>query len=228
MIEQWQEEDAKASYAEAIAEIGRRVKAGEEPMPTTGYFESMTHDPGGKVRLPLQSGVRGAAEFSPCGRYRYWLSRWWEPTGRAALWIGMNPSTAEADVDDPTIRKEMHFTRALGLAGYIKCNVMDYRATKPKDLLTLEGVNAASPQNLQTIISQARHASMVFAAWGALLRPLRRYADEVAFELRPIVGDLWCMGVTADGSPRHPLYLRNDAQPMPWISARRWPSVGPL
>lgn len=179
------------------------------------------HDPGGKVRLPLQPGVRGAAEFSECGRYRYWLSRWWNwpPTAvtQYALWIGMNPSTAEAGVDDPTIRKEMHFTRVMGLSGYLKCNVMDYRATNPKALLS-SVVAPCSLENIGHIIRLARNASVIVAAWGALPKPLRRYATVVAAAIDFDGRTLMCMGVTKDGSPRHPLYLRNDAQPQVWRS----------
>ena len=71
------------------------------------------HDPGGSRRFAMLPGVDGKAEFSPCGQYRYWLSRDWGfrrfSGGREpfVLWIGMNPSTAEAEVDDPTIRREI-------------------------------------------------------------------------------------------------------------------------
>ncbi|HEX3862743.1 MAG TPA: DUF1643 domain-containing protein [Stellaceae bacterium] len=99
--------------------------------------QTTAHDPGGKTKLAMIAGVDGKAEFSPCGRYRYWLSRDWSmrrfSDGRApyALWIGMNPSVAAADVDDPTIRREMAFTKVMGIDVYVKCNIMDYRATDP-------------------------------------------------------------------------------------------------
>jgi hypothetical protein len=178
------------------------------------------HDPGGKVRLRLQEGVTGNAEFSECGRYRHWLSRNWDirrfSDGRCGpwlLWIGMNPSTAEGDVDDPTIRREMAFTRALGSKIYVKVNVMDYRSTDPKKLLS---VVPRSPKNLETISSLAaeRDCARVIAAWGALPKPLRQYADDV---VKALFGrQLFCMGKTLSGAPRHPLYLRNDAQLREW------------
>lgn len=169
-------------------------------------------DPGGKVRLPLQPGVRGNAEFSPCGRYRYWLSREWggiiDPY---ALFIGMNPSTAAADVDDPTIRREINFTRAMGLCRYVKCNVMDFRATNPSDL---RNVAPCSDHNLFCISEHAKFASRIICAWGALPKWLRQYADDVVNALR--WHQLWCMGKTKDGSPRHSLYLPNNAECVPW------------
>lgn len=175
------------------------------------------HDPGGKTRLPMIPGVDGKAEFSECGRYRYWLSRNWcmrrFSDGRSpyALWIGMNPSTAEANVDDPTIRREMAFTKAMFIDVYVKCNVMDYRATLPKTLLS---VAPRSDKNIECIVGMAKDARIVIAAWGALPRSLRRYADDVVSALRGT--PLYCMGKTANGSPRHPLYLPGNAQCVPW------------
>jgi hypothetical protein len=194
--------------------------------------DAVTHDPGGKVRLKLQPGVRGMAGLSPCGHYRYWLSRFWDDDTLPieglrlvvdnsaksgiqpyALWIGMNPSTAEADIDDPTIRKEMHFTRAMGLSGYIKCNVMDYRATYPMELQAL-GVKPCSDENHTTIAKMARHAEVIIAAWGALNRPVKNFATSVALMLSGY--ELLCMGTNKDGSPKHPLYLANTTEPQIW------------
>jgi hypothetical protein len=182
------------------------------------------HDPGGKTRLPLLPGVDGRAEFSPCGRYRYWLARDWGfrryTDGREpyALWIGMNPSTAEADVDDPTIRREMAFTKAMGLDFYLKVNVMDYRATDPKALLA-PGIVPCSDENLNCITGVAPGAARIVLAWGALPKRLQCYADRVLVALRD--KPLFCMGKTASGNPRHPLYLRGDTAPMPFLLAEQ-------
>lgn len=187
----------------------------------------MSHDSGGKIRLKLQPGVRGDALFSTCGRYRHWLSRFWNDDDHQsrwsecfepyALWIGINPSTAEADVDDPTIRKEMHFTRAMGLSGYVKCNVMDYRTTYPVELLR-PGVQPCSNENHHTIKRLADNAAVIVAAWGVLDKPLRHLATSVTLMLSD--KRLMCMGLTKDGSPRHPLYLRNDSVPIGYREAK--------
>jgi hypothetical protein len=170
------------------------------------------HDPGGKVRLKLQDGVRGSAMFSDCGRYRYCLRRDWGEVGAPfVLWVAMNPSTAEADVDDPTIRKEMHYTRQMGLTSFVKVNVMDLRATDPRRLLTM---NPRSDLNVPFIAEMAGKADRIICAWGALKPPLRRYADDVVMALRG--HQLWCMGKTASGAPRHPLYLPNSAECVRW------------
>lgn len=170
------------------------------------------HDPGGKVRLPLQPGVRGSALFSDCGRYRYCLRRDWGETGAPfALFCMTNPSTAEHDIDDPTIRKDIHFTRMMGFTSCVMVNVCDYRATDPKVLLT---VSPRSDMNLPFIVEMAGKAERVICAWGALPPKLRRYADDVVTALRG--RRLYCMGKTRDNSPRHPLYLPNSAECVPW------------
>lgn len=161
------------------------------------------------------AGVDGDAGFSECGRYRHWLSRDWGfrrfSDGREpyALWIGMNPSTAEAAVDDPTIRKEMVFTRRLGLDRYLKFNVMDYRATDPSRLRD-PGVAPCSDQNRANIKEAAERAATIIICWGKLHKSLRRYADHVLIDLGG--KKLWCLGKNGDGSPKHPLYLAHETK----------------
>jgi hypothetical protein len=170
-----------------------------------------SHDPGGKIRLRLQDGVAGNASFSKCGRYRYWLSRDWGQHfgGPFALWIGMNPSTAAADVDDPTIRREIEFTKRLGLGCYVKMNVMDYRATNQKDLRGA-GVEPCSFANEATIYEFARRAKLVIAAWGKLPISLIGFADAARRAVEVAEKELLCLGFNKDGSPKHPLYVKGD------------------
>ncbi len=164
------------------------------------------------MRLPLQPGVRGSALFSECGRYRHVLRRDWGDTGAPFVMFCMtNPSTAEHDVDDPTIRKDIHFTVMMGLASCVMVNVCDYRATDPKVLAT---VNPRSDLNVKFIVEMAGKADRIIVAWGSLPKSLRRYADDVKSALRG--HQLYCMGKTKDGSPRHPLYLPKDLKPIPY------------
>lgn len=178
---------------------------------------SVRHDPGGKVRLRLKDGVGGTAAFSPCGRYRTLLTRSWEGASLDGhvLWIGMNPSTAAADVDDPTVFKETKYTRRWGYGSYVKCNVMDYRATQPRDLLA-EGVEPRSADNLPTILEAARGAALVILAYGALHPRLARYGNETALALATAGHRLHCLALTKAGHPGHPLYLKDSCDPMPY------------
>ncbi|WP_308102509.1 DUF1643 domain-containing protein [Paraburkholderia madseniana] len=175
-----------------------------------------SHDPGGRVRIKLPAGVAGEASFSPCGRYRPLLTRRWAEGDSFALWIGMNPSTATGEVDDPTVRREWNYTRVrLGVSAYVKANVMDYRATDPKALLE-PGIEPQSESNQNTILEQARNARYVVLAFGTLTKAQRRYASELVTALEAEGIPLFCLGFTADGSPRHPLYVKQDSPLVPF------------
>lgn len=165
------------------------------------------HDPGGKVRIPSAADVRGQAWFTPCGRHRIALARVWvaRPV-RWMLWIGMNPSVADAAVDDPTVQREVKRTRALGYDGYLKGNVMDYRATDPRDLRRPD-VMPNSPENHPTLIALARMSEAVVMAHGTLPPKLRPHAEALTRALLDEGHRLLCLGQNADGSPKHPLYI---------------------
>ncbi len=173
------------------------------------------HDPGGKVRIRVAEDVAGDASFSECGRYRQLLTRTYPEGEGTVLWIGMNPSTAAAEVDDPTVRRESDFSRAWGFRRFVKANVMDFRATKPKDLLD-PAVEPCSPANLPAIRAAAAEADLVMLAYGALHKKLRRYGEETVAALRADGRKLFCLALTKDGAPRHPLYLRKDLKPIPF------------
>jgi hypothetical protein len=169
------------------------------------------HDPGGKVRLALGPGVHGDALMSPDGRYRQLMRRWLGDTfpERYIMFIGMNPSTADASVDDPTCAREWSFARREGFTGMIKANVGDYRATDPKALLR-DGIVAVSPANLPAIRAAAVKAEIVVLCHGKLNRALAPAGAEIVAALRKDRVRLMCFGTNADGSAKHPLYLRAD------------------
>lgn len=188
-------------------------------------LDAAPHDPGGKVRLRLPAGMRGEAVFCDeegClgDTHRPFLTRSWGLEGAPfALFVGMNPSTAAAEVNDPTVAREVGFAQRWGLTSYAKANVMDLRATNPRRLLAA-GAVPRSEANLRTIRLAAREAERVVLAFGTLPRQLRPYAEETVAELRKIGVALLCLGITADGSPRHPLYLRSDSPLIPWEGFR--------
>ncbi|MFG1187848.1 DUF1643 domain-containing protein [Xanthobacter aminoxidans] len=180
------------------------------------------HDAGSTVAFPLDAGVRGDALFTgPNSEYRLWLSRVWRLDAAGAfdvpfaLWIGMNPSTAGPRVDDRTVRREIEFTRKMGLESYVKVNVCDYRATQPKRLLASD-VLPRSPDNLSTIISLAERAARVVLAFGLLPKQLRFMADETVLALSSRGIELSCVGFTKDGLPRHPLYVPGSSEIVPF------------
>lgn len=170
------------------------------------------HDPGGKVRLRLPDGVIGGATFSQCGHYRQALTRDWTPDGstpRAVLFVGMNPSVADASASDPTCHRELMFARDWGFTRYLKGNVLDWRATSPKDI-PHEPERAASAANLPALLDMAMESEIVVMAYGKLHH---RYASIVQTAIGSLVSTgrpLKCLGLNKDGSAKHPLYLRKD------------------
>lgn len=176
------------------------------------------HDPGGKVRTALPEGVRGTDRLSSCGKFRQMLSRDWTPEGqapRSILWLGMNPSTALATVSDSTITREFLYSRDWGYTRYLKGNVLDYRATKPKDI-PKDLKEARSEENLALILEMAAEAEMVLMGYGKLHKRYAGIVDETVAALRETGLPIMCLARNLDGSAKHPLYLRKDLKPIPF------------
>ena len=170
------------------------------------------HDPGGKVRLKLPDGVIGGATFSRCGRYRQALTREWTPDGaapRAILFIGMNPSVAAADISDPTCHRELMFARDWGYTRYFKGNMLDWRATSPKDI-PVDPKVACSAENIPALVAMAREAETLVLAYGKLHKRFDGIVAEVLNAMQATEKPLMCLGLNQDGSAKHPLYLRKD------------------
>lgn len=163
-----------------------------------------------------------SAEISECGRYRYSLiRRWGEADGPHALFIMLNPSTADAEQDDPTIRRCIGFAKAWGMHGLCVVNLFAHRATNPKDLEASTG-DVVGPGNDRWIVASAQAATFsggpVVVAWGASLpgdlgRPV---AFGVVRMLRHHGIEMQCLGRTKLGYPRHPLYVKGDTELEPF------------
>lgn len=160
---------------------------------------------------------KSSAALSPDGIYRYSLLRTWRGDGPLDMWIMLNPSTADATKDDPTIRRCIGFSKSWGSAGLVVVNLYAYRATKPFDLWAAQsrGVDIIGPDTDSWITAHAQTAmGRVICAWGAHGEP-RRIAQVVAL-LRGEGRRPLALGVTQGGQPRHPLYLRGDVEPQSW------------
>lgn len=150
------------------------------------------------------------ALISECGQYRYWLARTWDAGTRALPIIMLNPSTADAAIDDPTIRRCVAFAKREGFGGIRVMNLFAFRATSPKDMLAAG--NPYGPDNedhLLQLIVDARNANTpILCAWGAhgihgMAKRLQAYAQVNRARLV-------CLGKTNGGHPRHPLYVKGD------------------
>lgn len=170
--------------------------------------------------MPDTTEIVKAAKLSDCQRYRYMLQRVWdEACDRDCTWIMLNPSTADAANDDPTIRRCMAFARRWGFGSITVLNLFAVRATKPADMLTAD--DPVGPDNHATCkivfdrvmsrqIDPRRNPDIVVCAWGAhgyhmdMDRTMLGWLDAYGIEPR-------ALGLTASGHPRHPLYVKSDA-----------------
>ena len=158
------------------------------------------------------------ALISPCGAFRYVLTRIWAPPPWI-LFIGLNPSTADAQVDDPTVRWWRSYAKKKDFGGYLAVNLFAFRATDPKDLEASGYL--IGPDNDSAIAQAAEQCELVIGCWGssggdpaterALQLPLRK--DRYVFSL----------GENTDGNPRHPMArgknsISFEAQPLLWSS----------
>ncbi|PXW28747.1 UNVERIFIED_CONTAM: hypothetical protein DES50_11131 [Williamsia faeni] len=153
-----------------------------------------------------------SAIISDDGLYRYRLRRDLPPTfanrkkdAVTCTFIMLNPSTADADDDDPTIRRCSGFAASLRCTRLEVVNLYGYRATDPAELHTVD--DPEGPENTLHLRVALSTPGPTIAAWGTLAPP-----DRVAKILAmPGADNLYCLGTNQDGSPRHPLYLRADA-----------------
>jgi hypothetical protein len=159
---------------------------------------------------PLDRG----ALLADGGRYRYWLTRRWAP-GSPATFVMLNPSTADDQADDPTIRRCIGFARRWGYGALHVVNLYALRATHPTALAG--AVDPVGPDNDHWLTTAATNArltnTLLIAAWGAHPRTPRRVAHVLAL---PGMQRLHALGRTRTGAPRHPLYLPTTANPTPW------------
>lgn len=154
--------------------------------------------------------MRKGATVSPCGLFRYNLFRHWgERPGNRLLFVMLNPSTADAEEDDPTIRKCIGFAQRNGHDGIDVVNLYAYRATKPADLR--KAGYPVGPFNDSHIISTAmankEFGGKTVCAWGAIGSKLERPLAVVK-SLRFVAGvNPYALAICKDGNPAHPLML---------------------
>ncbi|MDX1527024.1 MAG: DUF1643 domain-containing protein [Gammaproteobacteria bacterium] len=172
------------------------------------------------TQLSLGTKLRDSmhAVLSGCETYRYALYRTVDPANESTLaWCMLNPSTADAANDDPTIRKVKGFTKRLGYGRLVVVNAYSFRATKPKDLLAAQrrGEDIFGPRNDVYLRGAAGIADCCIVAWGAHLKD-EAHARRVVELLREGGTKLYCLARTNGGQPRHPLMLPYSHKPEPF------------
>lgn len=164
--------------------------------------------------MTIAEMTKGAV-ISDCGRYRYALVRRWAQDGRIATFVMLNPSTADAEVDDPTILRCIGFARRWGCNSMHVVNLYALRSKDPKALWAAE--DPVGPENDRYLASHGMAAAsaghLLVAAWGANAKADR---VEQVLQLPGFNTKLMCLGTTKDGAPRHPLYIKSDWPLVVW------------
>lgn len=158
------------------------------------------------------------AVYSDDERYRYLLTRTWDVTGPRALFVMLNPSTATEVQNDPTVERCERRARTLGFGAFRVTNIFAYRATDPREMRAQ--ADPVGPENDAAILDSvswvAGEGGRIVCAWGAHGAHLDR-GTHVERLLRATGRDLFHLGLTKAGAPKHPLYIGYDRQPEIWF-----------
>ena len=144
--------------------------------------------------------------------YRYGLFRGWDRGAGNALFIMLNPSTADAVMDDPTVRRCISYARGWGYGSLSVVNLYGLRATDPTDLA--KHPEPIGPNNDMHILGHAVMADLIVCAWGNHGTPR---SQTVVDMLLANMNHLHCLGVNLTGEPVHPLYQKANLQPQPFF-----------
>ena len=165
------------------------------------------------TRTHTKGDAPSTAVYSDCERYRYLLTRTWDTTGKRALFIMLNPSTATEVQNDPTVERCERRARTLGFGAFRVCNIFAWRDTDPKKMRA--AADPVGPENDAAILDSTHWADRIVCAWGSHGAHLDRGAKMEAL-LRETGLPLYHLGLTQAGQPKHPLYISYDRQPELW------------
>ncbi len=178
---------------------------------------------------PIKPEIERSAAISRCGNYRWTLHRKWGD-GYRVCWIMLNPSTADAERDDPTLRRCIHFSKAWGYGSLIVVNLYPFRSSSPEECRRWAGWEGSRDwyirdaihfQNLPVVVEAAKQCQMVVAGWGAAAWVMD-FATHLCAEVMEGTGHpIYCLGTTKSGAPLHPMArgrnrVPDDQQPILW------------
>jgi len=149
------------------------------------------------------------AVISECGRYRYLLRRTWDHGRPRLLYVMLNPSTADAEIDDPTIRSCVRLAKGNGYGSFEVVNLFALRATKPAELS--HASDPVGPRNDYIIEAAILRCDVAVCAWGG--HPMAEDRGRSVYtSLRRHRPAVFCFGLTKTGAPKHPLYIKSGSQ----------------
>jgi hypothetical protein len=179
----------------------------------------------------LDAAIQREAWISASGELRWTIARRWAP-GKTVLFVGLNPSTADAARDDPTVRRWMHFARAWGHGSFTAVNLYPYRSASVKECRRWADWEARGPDwsardalqdNLALLGREAGRAALIVPCWGAIAWD-ENWIERAVEELQCTEQPLYCLGTTAGGAPIHPMArgrhrVPDDQHPILWRAA---------
>lgn len=150
------------------------------------------------------------ATFSPCEQYRYTLWRHWDFRGpeNVVMFIGLNPSKADAVRNDKTVSNCIGFAKRWGFGGMYMMNLFGYRATYPENMIAQD--DPVGIGNDAAFAEVSSKVGLVVAAWGSVptrYRPRLEWQSRIQTVMNTVYKPVFCLGQTKDGSPRHPSRL---------------------
>ena len=165
------------------------------------------------TRTHTAESTHSVAIYSACEKYRYSLTRVWNPKGPRVMFVMLNPSTASEVQNDPTVERCERRARHLGYGAFRVTNIFAWRATDPRKMRAAS--EPIGPQNKETLTEGGAWADHIIAAWGVHGSHLDQ-GPRVAKDLAQMSVPLFHLGLTKAGHPRHPLYLSYAQQPEIW------------
>ena len=150
------------------------------------------------------------AIFDPTGAYRYSLWRQWDTRQPRLAFVMLNPSTADTETDDATIRRCVKFARTWKFGALEVVNLFAFRATQPQILKQV--VDPVGVECDRYLLAAADQAQQIVVAWGNGGRLHQR--DQIVLDLLASHKAIYCLGMSQAGQPRHPLYLRSEVKPI--------------
>ena len=152
--------------------------------------------------------MKNTAKLSECRKYRYALWRTWDDSKPYVMFVGLNPSTADENTDDPTLTRCINYAKSWGYGGVCMVNLFAYRATEPSDMKASN--DPIGSENNKWLKNMAKEAALVVAAWGNDGSYLGR-----SKQVLEIIPNLSCLKVNKSGEPAHPLYQAAKLKPVP-------------
>ncbi|MGC3945293.1 MAG: DUF1643 domain-containing protein [Chryseolinea sp.] len=167
-----------------------------------------------KLKLKEAEVSQSNAIFSDCGKYRYWLYRGWSETGPKAMCFGLNPSTANAYDDDPTIASLIRIMKNNGFAGFYMMNLFALISPNPEDLRTTPDPVKENDFYISKVhngLQRSMQYPTIVFCWGQF--PMAEYRSKVIIKQFP---KAMCFGRNQNGTPKHPLYLKATTKLIPY------------